>query len=246
MKERRSVSEAIIKPFACGFGINYVDEDSEEMLSSGSDGERRRSHVVHIDIPRRLKQSLTLSNDTDSIFKFGNSKRRRVKKRAPKKQASTNTIQTRSTSSTSASDTRTCYRFPSRLSTNHPLQKRISVKESKNVFVLPASSSSSCLTDSSHNDLSRNAPVVSDHEKNDKYELFAADSTSSAESHGLDLYVKELKIMSTPASLPYSPEDGNEEYEALVLQLQIPLHPGENLDVEYLPFKIPAMNIGVA
>ena len=89
-KQKRSVSVPIIRPLACAFGLN------ETVVSSGSERHergfsRRKSNksMVHIDVPRKLKKSLTKYDDDDqSLFKLRKPVRRRRSRQEERAKAS--------------------------------------------------------------------------------------------------------------------------------------------------------------
>lgn len=236
--EKRQAPRPSIRPLACAFGLHDV------MMSSGSEkelGSARRQNsrhsIVHIDMPRRLKKSLTVTDDNDTVFKFRKPARRhRGEKRGAfptNKETSTRTFQTGSVSSSSSSGTigtRAFYRLPSPRGLSKKLssrKKKSSTKESRDdLIVARASSSSSLWTDSSAgNEASRDTSVDDETEVRDKYGI--------SESYE-DIFPMSVNI-----------QDCYEERDALVLQLNIPTlqthQPVESLDVEYLPFKIPTL-----
>lgn len=207
--------------------------------------------MVHIDIPRKLKESLTFSDDNDSILKLRRPSRRRASRKAPrmpKKESSDKTLQTVSVSSASPVVGRSCYRFPSRKRLSKKLSSRknhTSIKESRDDDGVShsSSSSSSCLTDPSHNDESHDASVESNIEVRDKYQANETVPPLAMEWHH-DFNEDELEEQVFPSMESLHIQDCVEEQDALVLQLHIPAHTrdqSENLDVEYLPFKIPVM-----
>lgn len=230
-KEKRSVSAQVIRPLARAFGLN----ESFRMNSDydNETGARRRSptSMVRINIPRKLKQSLTTADDNDSVFKFGSSSKLRGKKKSePKKDASTKTFQTSSTSSSSAHGTCACYRLPSprQLSKKLLTKKWRPTKECRDDFVI-SESSSSCSSGFSINEGSSESSFDSVSEMRDNY--LADDFGSNPTTQAF-----------------YLVQDCYEEHDALILQLHIPsehhTQPSERLDVEYLPFKIPVIRTG--
>lgn len=218
------MSGNIIRPLACAFGVPNEVMMSSSLENENSRRKTSRSSLVHFDIARKLKQSFTSSDDSDSVFKFGKPARHRGKKKSTSKKQP-NPI---SSSSASGAGTRACYRFPTqrRHSKKFPSRKRNSFKDSRDDFVLSSSSSSSyCLTDSSDTEGSRDTSVESKIAVRDRYEV--------AETEPRLLHV----------------QDCYEEHDALVLQLHIPppqIHSAETLEVEYLPFKIPVLKTGIA
>lgn len=253
-KPIRSKSSPIIKPLACAFGMNEAI-----MSSSGSDNEppinARHKSLVHIDVPRRFKESLTFSDDNDSILKLRKPKRRRGKN-ARKKQASTSsTIQTAALSPTSAGSIvnkkRSCYRFPLQkgLSKKFPsLQSMAKESRDDDDFVNSSSDSSSCLTESS-GDIqgpSRDASVESNIDERDKYEVEEVVPPLTVEWHHS---VDDEQVEGFPTSETIQVQDCFEEQDTLILQLHIPVPPQplmESLDVEYLPFKVPVLQTDTA
>jgi hypothetical protein len=201
-----------------------------------------------------------MSDDNDSIFhlkKPGAAKRRGKKKTPPKKQVST--TKTRQTSamsssvaSASANCTRTCYRMPSRRGIG--LVKRLSSRKTSpfkecvdDVIEPSSSSSSSCLTYTSNDERVHDDSAESDCDMGDKYEVEESEPTLTVEwqQRGEKEDTEEESFQVSQASLHV--QDCVEEQDALVLQLHIPSQDvSENLDVEYLPFKIPAMKSGIA
>jgi len=240
MIERRSVAAPVVRPLACAFGMNEAATCSGLENEKSAGRRRPTTRMVHVDIPKRLKQSLTLSDDNDLIFKFGKPTRRRGKKKiAPKREASAKTIQTSSISSSSATETRGCYRLPlrKRLSVKFASRKRNTSKKSRSNFVL-SESSSSCLTGSSHDEESHDASIKSEIEISDNYQVAETGHDDISREGGRLLMAESVRI-----------QDCYEELDALVLQLHIPpqhTHFTENLDVEYLPFKISIMKTNVA
>lgn len=226
-------------------------------MSSDSEKERtvrRRSPttgVVHIDLPKKLKKTLSMSDENDSIFqlKKPGAKRRGKKTTTPKKQVSTKTIQTSAMSSSvasaSANCTRSCYSLPSR----RGLVKRFSSRKTSpvkgcvdDVIDPSSSSSSSCLTYTSNNEGDHDASLDSDCGLGDKYEVEETEPPLTVEwqQRGEKEEEEEESFAVSQASLHV--QDCVEEQDALVLQLHIPSQDvSENLDVEYLPFKIPAV-----
>jgi hypothetical protein len=249
-KQRRSVSSPIIRPFACVFRTNEV------LMSSHSEKERaarRRSPttgVVHIDLPKKLKETLSTSDDNDSIFQLRKpgTKRRGKKKTTPKKQVSTKTLQTSAMSSSVASASANCTRSSYRLPSRRGLVKRFSSRKTSpvkecvdDVIDHSSSSSSSCLTYTSNNEGDHDDSVDSDCGLGDKYEVEETEPPLTVEWQQRGEKAEEEESFAvSQASLHV--QDCVEEQDALVLQLHIPSQDvSGNLDVEYLPFKIPAV-----
>lgn len=231
-KQKRSVSVPIIRPLACAFGLN------ETVVSSGSEQHergfsRRKSNksMVHIDVPRKLKKSLTKYDDDDqSLFKLRKPVRRRLRgMKKGRKQASEKTFQTAGSISSASSsrriEPRACNRLPSRknLSKKIPSPKE-SMQESRDDINIASSSSSSFWSDSSGNQASQEASVGNESEERDEYDVRS---------------YEDFFFMNETTQVP----DCYEETDALVLQLHIPTETRliESLDVEYQPFKITKM-----